>query len=93
MTTEESIHPRGLQRFAAVGAVIGVASAVAASVLHFGFADVGAARTLAFVGMIGAFAAGVAAVTSRSSGQKAVFAIIAVLCLMASSTVFGMTFS
>lgn len=93
MTTEESIHPRAMQRFAAVGAAIGVVSAIAASVLHFGFTDVATARPLAFVGMIGALAAGVAAVTSRSSGQKAIFAIIAVLCLIASSSVFGMTFS
>ncbi|MHC9045396.1 hypothetical protein ACYX8G_12465 [Microbacterium saperdae] len=94
MTTEQTIDRwRGLRRISTVVAVLGVASAVAAVVWHFGFSAPGATRALAFLGMVGAVAAGVTAVIGRTAGQKAIFAILAVLSLIASSSVFGMTFS
>lgn len=94
MTTEESTDRwRGLRRVTIVVAALGVASAVAASLLHFGHPDPSAARTFATLGMIGAVAAGAAAVMSRTTGRKAIFAMLAVLSFIASSSVFGMTFS
>lgn len=94
MTTEETIDRwRGLRRVTAVVAILGAASGVVAVALYFGLSDPGAARALAFLGMIGAVAAGVTAVVSRTTGQKAIFATLAVLSLIASSSVFGMTFS
>lgn len=94
MTKEEAIdRSRGLRRVTTVVAVVGVASAVAALVWHFGFSAPGSTRTLAFLGMVGAVAAGVTAVISRTTGWKAIFAILAVLTFIASSSVFGMTFS
>ncbi len=94
MTKEETIdRSRGLRRVTTVVAVVGVASAVAALVWHFGFSAPGSTRTLAFLGMIGAVAAGMTAVISRTTGRKAIFAILAVLTFIASSSVFGMTFS
>ncbi|QDE33366.1 hypothetical protein FIV50_00190 [Microbacterium foliorum] len=94
MTTEETIDRwRSLRRVTTVVAVLGAASAVAAVVWHFGFSAPGVTRALAFLGMVGAVAAGATAVISRTTGQKAIFAILAVLSFIASSSVFGMTFS
>jgi hypothetical protein len=94
MKREETIDRwRSLRRVTTVVAVLGVACAVAAVVWHFAFSAPGATRALAFLGMIGAVAAGATAVISRITGQKAIFAILAVLSFIASSSVFGMTFS
>ncbi|MEV4669283.1 hypothetical protein [Microbacterium sp. LWO12-1.2] len=94
MATEELADRwRGLRRFTIVVAALGVASAVAASVLHFGSPDPSAIRTFATLGLIGAVAAGAAAVMSRTTGWKAIFAMLAVSSFIASSSVFGMTFS
>lgn len=94
MATEESTDRwRGLRRVTIVLAALGVASAVAASVLHFSSPDPSVTRTFGTLGMIGAVAAGVAAVIGRTTGQRAIFAILAVLSFIASSSVFGMTYS
>jgi len=71
----------------------GVVSAAIAAVLMFAVDDADAARGFAFVGMAGVVGAVIAAVRSTTTERKAVFAAGGVLLLIASSTMFGLSFS
>lgn len=74
-------------------AVAGVTSAAIAAVMMFAVSDVDTARGFAFGGMVGVIGAVTAAVNSTTSERKAVFATGGVLLFVASSTMFGMSFS
>lgn len=83
-------------RMAVAGALLagaGVVSAAIAAVLLFAVDDADAARGFAFVGMAGVVGAVIAAVRSTTTERKAVFAAGGVLLLIASSTMFGLSFS
>ena len=83
-------------RMAVAGALLagaGVVSAAIAAVLMFAVDDADAARGFAFVGMVGVIGAVTAAVNSTTSERKAVFATGGVLLFVASSTMFGLSFS
>ncbi|OIU84780.1 hypothetical protein [Microbacterium sp. AR7-10] len=83
-------------RMAVAGALLagaGVVSAAIAAVLMFAVDDADAARGFAFVGMAGVVGAVIAAVRSTTTERKAVFAAGGVLLLIASSTMFGLSFS
>ncbi|PKI91618.1 hypothetical protein CW368_06815 [Actinomycetales bacterium SN12] len=77
----------------AVVAVAGVVSAAIAAVLMFASGDADAARGFAFAGMIGVIGAVTAAAKSATAERKAAFATGGVLLLIASSTMFGLSFS
>lgn len=74
-------------------AVAGVTSAAIAAVMMFAVSDVDTARGFAFGGMVGVIGAVTAAVNSTTSERKAVFATGGVLLFVASSTMFGLSFS
>lgn len=84
------------RRMASAGAVVagaGVVSAAIAAVMMFVVSDVDTARGFAFGGMAGVVGAVIAAVRSTTTERKAVFAAGGVLLLIASSTMFGLSFS
>ena len=77
-----------------VGLVVGVAATATAGILVA--VDGGhmlAARMLAAVGMVAALLGAVGAIRSPGTGTKAIFAIVSVLLFVASSTVYGLTWS
>ena len=77
-----------------VGLVVGVAATATAGILVA--VDGGhmlAARVLAAVGMVAALLGAVGAIRSPGTGTKAIFAIVSVLLFVASSTIYGLTWS
>ena len=77
-----------------VGLVVGVAATVTAGILVA--VDGGhmlAARMLAAVGMVAALLGAVGSIRSSGAGAKAMLAIVSVLLFVASSTVYGLTWS
>lgn len=84
---------KGRTRAAVVLAAAGVVSAAIAAVLMFAVDDPDAARGFAFVGMAGAVGGFAGAAQSTTAERKAVFATGGVLLLIASSTMFGLSFS
>lgn len=77
-----------------VGLVIGAAATATAGILlAVGDGYILAARILGAVGMVAALLGAVGAIRSSGVGTKAVFAVASVLLLVASSTVYGLTWS
>jgi len=77
-----------------VGLVVGVAATVTAGILvAVDGGHVLAARMLAAVGMVAALLGAVGSIRSSGTGVKAMFAIVSVLLFVASSTVYGLTWS
>lgn len=77
-----------------VGLVIGaVATATAGIILAVDDGHILAARMLGAVGMVAALLGAVGAIRSFGTGTKAVFAVASVLLIVASSTVYGLTWS
>ena len=77
-----------------VGLVVGVAATATAGILVA--VDGGhmlAARMLAAVGMVAALLGAVGSIRSSGAGAKAMLAIVSVLLFVASSTVYGLTWS
>ena len=77
-----------------VGLVVGVAATATAGILvAVEGGHILAARTLGAVGMVAALLGAVGAIRSPGTGTKAIFAIVSVLLFVASSTVYGLTWS
>ena len=74
--------------------VVGVAATVAAGILvAVDDGNVLAARMLTAVGMVAALLGAVGSIRSSGTVTKAMFAIVSVLLFVASSTVYGLTWS
>ena len=77
-----------------VGLVVGVAATATAGILvAVDDGHVLAARMLGAVGMVAALLGAVGAIRSPGTGTKAIFAIVSVLLFVASSTIYGLTWS
>ena len=77
-----------------VGLVVGVAATATAVILvAVDGGHILAARMLAAVGMVAALLGAVGSIRSSGTGVKAMFAIVSVLLFVASSTVYGLTWS
>ena len=91
----ESVGPGNSVRVRTiVGLVVGVAATATAGILvAVDEWPVLAARHMAAVGMVAALLGAVGAIRSPGTGTKAMFAIVSVLLFVASSTVYGLTWS
>ena len=77
-----------------VGLVVGATATAAAGILvAVDGGHILAARMLGAVGMVAALLGAVGAIRSPGTGTKAIFAIVSVLLFVASSTVYGLTWS
>ncbi|WP_315066193.1 hypothetical protein [Actinomyces oris] len=77
-----------------VGLVVGVAATATAGILiAVDGGHILAARMLGAVGMVAALLGAVGSIRSSGTGAKAMFAIVSVLLFVASSTVYGLTWS
>ena len=77
-----------------VGLVVGVAATATAGILiAVDGGHILAARMLGAVGMVAALLGAVGSIRSSGTGTKAMFAIASVLLFVASSTVYGLTWS
>ena len=77
-----------------VGLVVGVAATATAGILvAVDGGHVLAARMLGAVGMVAALLGAVGSIRSSGAGAKAMLAIVSVLLFVASSTVYGLTWS
>lgn len=77
-----------------VGLVVGATATAAAGILvAVDDGHVLAARMLGAVGMVAALLGAVGAIRSPGTGTKAMFAIVSVLLFVASSTIYGLTWS
>ena len=77
-----------------VGLVVGVAATATAGILvAVEGGHILAARMLGAVGMVAALLGAVGAIRSPGTGTKAIFAIVSVLLFVASSTIYGLTWS
>ena len=91
----ESVGPGNSVRVRTiVGLVVGVAATATAGILvAVDDGHVLAARMLGAVGMVAALLGAVGAIRSPGTGTKAIFAIVSVLLFVASSTIYGLTWS
>ena len=77
-----------------VGLVVGATATAAAGILvAVDGGHILAARMLGAVGMVAALLGAVGSIRSSGTGTKAMFAIVSVLLFVASSTVYGLTWS
>ena len=77
-----------------VGLVVGATATAAAGILvAVDGGHILAARMLGAVGMVAALLGAVGSIRSSGTGVKAMFAIVSVLLFVASSTVYGLTWS